>query len=489
MGLADKLAAHKAAQGQAPAGNVGLAAKLAAHKAKFAPQVDDTEFSAGGEATNPSKVAFGNVVNEAIDRMTPVGSVKEIAGQLSGERPNSGLRAGLAGADLASLGLASELKAGGEAAKMGIQGVLQHLAANAGGGAAGIGAEKAGAPWWGQALASIIGGAGAGRMAGPTQSSLKPVSQGQEPQALARAAQQMGLPVEAPLSSKPRDVVAAFQNAKGVSGANVGAAKEAALQTAADAPEVIGRSLRGINKGLEKAGVPIGEGGFQPEFSVDPAGANLLREQAARVGSIPKDIDANEAMKLSNNVLEATKKILAESKRTGTGMAGRTANMAVQEWQSAIDSLGPADKVAAAKIADSAFSKLSALTKMTEKASGTKTGISPSFSPREFVYAWENMPANVRSRFDSSETQLLDAMLTQKPGLMQKAIQGAIEFAKSKGIKGISFHPTARFYENSPDVIGPRAATFGAQEGVSSITEAQRREEAAKRARRLAGAR
>jgi hypothetical protein len=48
-------------------------------------------------------------------------------------------------------------------------------------------------------------------------------------------------------------------------------------------------------------------------------------------------------------------------------------------------------------------------------------------------------------------------MLTQKPGYIQKGIQYAVDFAKSKGIKGLSFHPTARFYQEGARPVGPRA--------------------------------
>lgn len=421
-------------------------------------------------------------ISELIDKATPVGSVKEIAGQLSGDRAPSSLNAGLAAADIASLGLAGKLRAGVGMGEMGMQGVKQALASGAGAGAASMAAEKMGAPAWLQFVAGLGGGMGGARLGGPAEMAMKAVPQGEEAAALGRASNKMGIPVPPIVGDKPRDVMAAFGQAKRQAGEAVGAAKEAALQTEKTAPEVIKKSLYGINKGLEGAGVPIGEKGFTPEFAVEPAGAKLLQEQAAKVGSIPRDTDPNEAMKLSNNILEQTKKMLAESKRQGTGQAGRTANMAVQEWQSAIDSLGPADKVAVAKAADSAFSKLSAMGKMAEKASMTKTGIAPSFSPREMVYAWERLPENMRGRFSADEQALMDAMLTQKPGLMQKAIQGVVEFAKRKGLKGISFHPTARFYEEAPRILGPQAATIGATE---ALTVPDSSKQSAERAKRL----
>jgi hypothetical protein len=119
---------------------------------------------------------------------------------------------------------------------------------------------------------------------------------------------------------------------------------------------------------------------------------------------------------------------------------------------------------------------------MASKASNTKTGIAPSFSPREMVYEWERMPENVRSRFEPDEVAMLDAMLTQKPGVMTKAIQTVLEFAKSKGLKGLSFHPTARFYEPAPRVIGPQAASKGA---VSGVTQEGRKEDKNAKAKAL----
>lgn len=422
-------------------------------------------------------------LGELIDKATPIGSVKEIAGQLSGDRAPSSLNAGLAAADIASLGLAGKLKAGATGAELGMQGIKQALAGGAGAGASSMAAEKMGAPGWLQFVAGLGGGMGGARLGGAPEMTMKAVPQGTEAAALGRASNKMGLPVPPIVGDKPRDVMAAFGQAKRQAGEAVGSAKEAALQTEATAPDVIKKSLYGINRGLEQAGVPVGEKGFTPEFAVEPAGANLLREQAAKVGSIPRDTDPNEAMKLSNNILEQTKKMLADSKRQGTGQAGRTANMAVQEWQNAIDSLGDADKVAVAKAADSAFSKLSAMGKMAEKASMTKTGIAPSFSPREMVYAWERLPENMRGRFSADEVALMDAMLTQKPGLMQKAIQGVVEFAKRKGLKGISFHPTARFYEEAPRVLGPQAAAIGATEAVTMPEDKNKK--AAEKAKKL----
>lgn len=421
-------------------------------------------------------------LSELVDNLTPVGSVKEIAGQLSGDRAPSSMKAGLAAADIASLGLAGKLRAGVGLGEMGMTGVKQAFAAGAGAGAARLGAEKLGAPGWLQLVAGLGGGMAGGRLGGPPEMAMKAVPQGEEGAALGRAAQKMGLPVPPIISNKPREVMGAFGVAKKTAGEAVGAAKKAALQTEAPTAQVVKKSLYGINRGLEQAGVPVGEKGFQPEFSVEPAGAKLLQEQAAKVQSIPSDTDPNEAMQLSNNILEATKKMLADSKKTGTGQAGRTANLAVQEWQSAIDSLGPADKVAAAKAADKIFSKLSALSKVTEKASMTKTGIEPSLSPREMVYQWERMPENMRGRFEANEQAFMDAMLQQKPGMMQKAIQGVVEFAKRKGLKGISFHPTARFYEEAPRVLGPQAVALGTEAAITSPNKA------AERARKLAGA-
>ncbi len=124
---------------------------------------------------------------EAVMRMTPVGSVAEISGQLSGERPSSGLRAGLAAADIASLGAATKLKsayAGARAAaptvlsallpaaKTAAISTVPTLAAGAGGGGAAWVAEEAGAPLPVQLAAGLAGGLAGGRAAGVRASAM-----------------------------------------------------------------------------------------------------------------------------------------------------------------------------------------------------------------------------------------------------------------------------------------------------------------------------
>lgn len=103
---------------------------------------------------------------EALDRLTPLGSAREIYGQLAGTRPSSGLAAGLAAADIASLGLAGKAKLAGSAARAGWRGVKQALAGGAGGGAAAWAAEEAGAGPLGTLAAGALGGSLAGGAVG-----------------------------------------------------------------------------------------------------------------------------------------------------------------------------------------------------------------------------------------------------------------------------------------------------------------------------------
>ena len=117
----------------------------------------------------------GNFLNAAKE-YTPIGSAEEITGQLSGTRPASGLKAGLAGADLASLGLGSAEDVGlkaflkmigrgdvGSLAKMAGESALHQAPAAAGAGLAGGAAAASGHPFL--AIPAAIAGGGAADLA------------------------------------------------------------------------------------------------------------------------------------------------------------------------------------------------------------------------------------------------------------------------------------------------------------------------------------
>jgi len=149
--------------------------------------------------------------SRAVDVMTPLGSMKEIAGQLSGTRPNSALKAGLSAADIASLGLGGlamkgVAKGGTVLARM-LGGLAPQLAAGAGGGAAMLGAEQAGAGPMGQLAASLLGGSAAAGAALPRLPKPEPSALLAELKALGgkpSAAQEFGGPITKALDYSAR---------------------------------------------------------------------------------------------------------------------------------------------------------------------------------------------------------------------------------------------------------------------------------------------
>lgn len=418
----------------------------------------------------------GSFLKEAALRLTPAGSVAELAGQLSGDRPTSGFRAGLAAADLASLGLAGKVRAGVEGAKAGARGVASALLGGAGAGAGSWGAEAAGAPAPVQLLAGLAGGMGAARAAGaPVVQAAVP--KGEEVAAVSRAAQRMGINVPTPATPRPRDVQEAWGGARRALGAEVGAAKEAALQTAAKAQEIPGAIGAAVQRSLAATDVPVTGGRLNPALAVNPAGARRALDKAALLYTIPEEATGPEALKMANNILEGFKKEISESTKLGTGVAGRNASAAASAWQEAIDSLGPADKVAAAKAIDSAFKKLVTLQKITEGSATLQGGnITPIFSPRRFASLWEKLKPAERARFSPDEVAIIDAMIQQRPGIIDKAISGVVDYAKSKGVKGISFTPQPRFYEPRPALMPYSPGTARSALG-AALQASSRREE------------
>lgn len=126
------------------------------------------------EAPKPAESgSWKDTAMEVVDRVTPLGSIKEIYGQLAADRPNDALKAGLAAADIASLGLAGKVKLAGQAGAAGLRGIGQALASGALGGGAAMAAEKAGAGPVGQTAAGLLGG-GLGGMATGAKLAPKP---------------------------------------------------------------------------------------------------------------------------------------------------------------------------------------------------------------------------------------------------------------------------------------------------------------------------
>lgn len=137
------------------------------------------EVGPGSEQKPP--ITLGRI----LETLTPYGSYKEIAGQLSGERSSSPLRAGLAAADLASLGLGAKLGTAAKGLNWGARGLatlgkeaivpfleraavnsVPQLAAGAGAGAASLAAEQMGAPAPIQMAAGLAGGIAGGHLGG-----------------------------------------------------------------------------------------------------------------------------------------------------------------------------------------------------------------------------------------------------------------------------------------------------------------------------------
>lgn len=442
---------------------------------KAAPMIDDVVSHLGGSQKpmeqNPTDpmadegAAQAQAVNQIlpqafsfIKKATPIGSMQEIGGQLSGERPGSPLKAGLAAADIVATPLLAMATGGGSAPA---QSYFTKLLAGYGTGAASVaaseGAQAAGAPAAVSIPLGIAAGIGAGRAMSP-EMAMRAVPKGQEAAALSRAAGKIGLPIAAPIGEKPRDVINAWNAARQGLGAEVGAAKEAALQTEKSAPEVIGAVRKAVSGGLGKAKVPIVNGALTPSLATEPAAAEKMLEQVGRLSAIPENATGSEALTLANNVLEGTKKAIAESKKLGTGLSGLTSKSVTSEWQKAIDALGPQDKVKVARELDSAYSKLMTLGGMATKAASTKTGAVAGFSPREFVFQWERLPEAARSKFTPAEVALLDGLTKQQPGWVSTGIQKALELAKNHGLRGLSWHPTTRFYEEMVRPVGPRAS-------------------------------
>lgn len=323
------------------------------------------------------------------------------------------------------------------------------------------------APQLAEAYAATKGGAFGGQLGA---AGLRAVPQGAEPQALARTLTKAGLPVAEPVGVKPRDVIAPFAEAKGAAGQAVGAAKEAAMTTDKTAPEVIQAVREAATRGLVKSGVPVVDNRLAPNLATEGAApAEAVLGRVGELGAIPENATGAQAMKLSNNVLEGLKKIVSDSKRMGTGLAGRTTKGAIGEWQKAIDELGPQDKVAVAKAADKAFSKLADIVKMVEKSSSTQVGQAPAFNPRKFVSMWETMPAPMRSKFTADEVALLDGLLTQRPSLPQQVLREAASRVKALGWSGLKFTPQTRFYE--PRGQAPAGSYVPAAVGTTAFTK------------------
>jgi hypothetical protein len=413
------------------------------------------------------------MLHKAASALTPLGSVEEIAGQLNADRPNSPVKAGLAAADLASLGLLSK---GGTLAKF-AGNLLKNVGIQAAAGATAQGAEMAGLPAPVAVPLGLAAGVAAGRGTMP-EMTRQAVKLGEEPSALARALNKSGLTVPMPEGKLPRQITGAFQEAKGAAGAEVGRAKEAALQTQLPAAQVLARIQEAARGGLQSAGVPMVRGQLAPTLATEGAApAEMVLSKLDALKGIPKNVPGSEAMKLANNVLEGAQKTVADSKRLGTGLAGKTSKEALKAWQGALDALGPAEAVKASKAADSAFSKLATMTEMVEKSSKGMMGTAPGFSPNKFVQMWETMPERMRSRFTPEEVKTLDYMLKQDPGIIQTGITKALQFAKSKGLKGLTFSPSARFYEDAPAILAPRAGVLSG-EGLSreqQVENAQRK--------------
>ena len=323
------------------------------------------------------------------------------------------------------------------------------------------------APALAEAYVATKGGALGGTLGAK---GFRAVPQGSEPQALARTLTKGGLPVAEPVGVKPRDVIAPFAEAKGAAGAAVGAAKQAALETSKTAPEVIQAVREAAKGGLVKAGVPVVEGRLNPTLATEGAApAEAVLGRLGDLGHIPEEATGAEAMRLSNNVLEGLKKIVSDSKVKGTGLAGRTSKSAISAWQKAIDDLGPQDKVAVAKSADKAFSKLADIVKMVEKSSSTQVGQAPSFNPRKFVSMWETMPAPMRAKFSPDEVALLDGLLTQRPSIPQQVLREAATRVKALGWSGLKFTPQTRFYE--PRGKAPAGSYIPAAVGSTAFTK------------------
>ncbi len=165
---------------------------------QIAPKAPEASNPFGSLAENEqANKQMGADFSEFIDKATPVGSVKEIYGQLSGDRPGDSTRAGLAAVDIASAGLAGKLKMAGAASEMGMAGIKQALAGGAGAGAASLAAEKMGAPGWLQFVAGLGGGMGGAKLGGAPEMGMKTVSREVETPAFlkARELQKYGYPV------------------------------------------------------------------------------------------------------------------------------------------------------------------------------------------------------------------------------------------------------------------------------------------------------
>ena len=414
--------------------------------------------ASGGLESGGFDVETGRKIGMAA---TPAGSIEYIGKGLQGTGPMTPMGAGMAAADIASLGLAGKLRAGVGGAELGAKGVGQAFASGAGAGAAGLAAQEMGAPVLVQLAAGILGGGVGGRVGGfKPQDVTKQVPKGQEAQALSRVIQRMGIPIETPKSSKPGDVSQAFTGIREKLGKDVGAAKEAMFQTESATPLIRRRVAGAGYEALKKAGVPVTEAGLNPDLTRNPAASKAVMDTLNKINSIPSDMEPKEAMRITNDLVEGLQDQLVQSQKPGSpvNLKGRIIGEPLGAMETAVKGLGPKGTGEAMDAADSAFAKLATLHDISFKSSKTMAQEGPRFNARKFLFTWDTMkPEKKASTFTPEEIAAVDFLVEQKdPNILMRVARKAVEVGAAGvnklGILDLKHHPATRFKEKTAPI-------------------------------------
>lgn len=389
-----------------------------------------------------------------IETALPVESVRALGAMATGSQPYN--LADIAGASLGLGAAAIPASRGlGAAAKL------------LGAGAAGAGAAGAGLEVLKDTtgidnpalnfLAPAIAGGGAAFAAAP-QTALRAIRSGEEANALARAAQGMGLPVAevAPQGkgipwARTPEVRRVWEEARKGLGERVGETKRAAMKTEiATGPEVASVVGADVRAALAEAGVPKMSGALVPAGAPNKAAAQMVIDNLSDLGVITPKTSPEQAMTIANNILERVKKQVSESGRFSEGLGGDISTKATAAWQKALDSLSPEDALAAHQDANKAFAKIATLQDMVESsAKGKGAGETPMFRPKDFLAQWEGMDNALKeSVFSPGEIAALDLLTGQRRTLTQRVTGVIPNMLQNVRLRQLSFHPQTRFYEN-----------------------------------------
>lgn len=428
-------------------------------------------------------------VATAIKTALPVDAVENLGNVAFGRKP----------AEMGNLWDIAQLALAGAPGTAGLKGLKGAAAGSAAAGVMAGGLEVADVKSpVARLVLPLVAGIAAGNLANPVKA-LKPVARGQEFNALSRAVRPMGINVPeigvqhvknaGPTPSAAR---AAWEGTISQLGEKVGETKQAALQTDVPTREIVARLMGAGQEGLKKSGVPALKRGLAPQFSQNPAAAELVLNQLKQIGAIPKNVPPAQALELANNVLESAARKVAESGKLGESLSGHISRGGLDAIQGEIDALSNQAALPAHKAANAVFSKGKTLQEMVEGAAkGKGAGEAPGFRAKDFLALWQGMDnAEKNAKFLPEEIAAIDALTGQTRTLTQKAIQAVPALLQKFGLRDLAFHPATRFHELQPTTFNVNAlAPAGAGTRASSYDPSQdpdvQRAQAAMRASRL----